>query len=47
MAKYSQSCGIDLQKLRFYFDGDVIDPSNTPEDLDMDEENAVDVVISG
>ncbi|XP_072044484.1 LOW QUALITY PROTEIN: NFATC2-interacting protein-like [Amphiura filiformis] len=47
MAKYSQSSGVALDKLKFLFDGDVIDPSQTPEDLDMDEENAVDVIISG
>ena len=45
MAKYSQSCGTPLDKIKFMFDGDVINPNDTPEDLDMDEEGVIDVVI--
>ena len=45
MAKYSQSCGTPLDKIKFMFDGDVINPNETPEDLDMDEEGVIDVVI--
>ena len=47
MAKYSQTIGVSLDKLKFYFDGDVVGPDDTPDSLDMDEEGVVDAVISG
>ena len=44
-ADYTEFISQPLNRLRFIFDGDPISPGNTPEELDMDEENVIDVEI--
>ena len=46
MQQYADFRKIDRSRIRFVFDGEDIRANETPEDLDMDEENMVEVVIS-
>lgn len=42
MQKYSTLRGIPLEKLKFKFDGDNLNPSDTPIDLDLEGEECID-----
>lgn len=35
-----------MNKVKFTFDGTVIHPNQTPEDLDLDDEDVIDCVIT-
>lgn len=43
MRQYAQQSGEAYEKLTFYFDGEVVKPSDTAERLDMDEDDCLDV----
>lgn len=45
MQLYAEFRQLPLSKLKFFFDGEKIMPEQTPNDLDMDDENAVDVKL--
>ncbi|KAI1287263.1 hypothetical protein HDE_10118 [Halotydeus destructor] len=42
---YSEKLQVDVKRLRFEFDGDVLSDSDTPESLDMEDESLVDVRV--
>ncbi|XP_074642136.1 uncharacterized protein LOC141899621 [Tubulanus polymorphus] len=44
MLKYSVERTVDLKKLKFFFDGEEILPTQTPNDVDLDEDDVIDVV---
>jgi hypothetical protein len=46
MTKYAEQCEIGIEKLKFSFDGDTINPSDTPEDLDLEGDEMIDLVIT-
>ena len=43
MNAYCQRQGLDIQNCRFLFDGQRIDPDTSPEDLDMEDGDSIDV----
>ena len=45
MSAYANQIDIPLDKLKFEFDGDVLDGSETAESLDMEDESMIDVRV--
>ena len=45
MTEFAASKEIELEKLKFSFDGEKLDPESTPEDLDMEDGDCIDVVV--
>ncbi len=45
MQQYADFRQVALSKLKFSFDGEVVTSVQSPDDLDMDDENVVDVQI--
>ena len=45
MQQYADFRQLPLCKLKFSFDGDAMTSEQSPDDLDMDDENVVDVQI--
>ena len=45
MQQYSDFRQVPLSKLKFSFDGETMTSEQSPDDLDMDDENVVDVQI--
>lgn len=43
MHKYADEKKVSLEKLKFYFDGEVLDPKETPVNLDLDGDECIDV----
>jgi hypothetical protein len=41
--KYAELTGKQMNKLTFYFDGEVLSPETTPVDVDMDDDDTIDV----
>ncbi|ESP04725.1 hypothetical protein LOTGIDRAFT_237262 [Lottia gigantea] len=44
LEKYAAEKQLDISKLVFKFDGDDVNPNDTPEDLDMDDNDCIDVI---
>lgn len=38
--------GVQVSDVKFHFDGEVVKDSDTPQSLDMEDENMVDVKVS-
>ncbi|GFR18413.1 rad60-SLD domain-containing protein [Trichonephila clavata] len=47
MEKYANLRGLPLKDLIFEFDGEKINASDTPQDLDMESGSCVDVKVTG
>lgn len=45
MERFAEKENLPLEKLIFRFDGDKVDPESTPEDLDMEDDDCIDVNI--
>ncbi|RWS13745.1 NFATC2-interacting protein-like protein [Dinothrombium tinctorium] len=45
MLEYAEIVEIEVKKLNFYFDGEKLNGNETPEDLEMEDGNLIDVVI--
>lgn len=43
MHKYAKEKNVNLEKLKFLFDGEILDPNETPVDLDLDGGECIDV----
>lgn len=43
MRKFAEDKDLELSQLIFRFDGEKIDPNDTPIDLDMDDGDCIDV----
>ena len=43
MSKYAQTKSLDLSTLKFRFDGENLDPSETPETLELEGGECIDV----
>ena len=43
MATYCERAGLDMQTIRFTFDGNRMKDSDTPKDLDMEEGDTIEV----
>ena len=43
MSTYCERAGLDMQTIRFTFDGNRIKDSNTPKELDMEEGDTIEV----
>ena len=43
MEAYAERQGRTIQELRFTFEGNRLDPTQTPEDLDMEADDVIDV----
>lgn len=46
MQQYADFRELPLAKIKFLFDGEVITANQTPDDLEMDEDNVIDVRLS-
>ncbi|XP_070573406.1 NFATC2-interacting protein-like [Ptychodera flava] len=46
MEEYSSWKQIPRNKVTFFFDGDKLSPQNTPQDLDMETDDVIDVMIT-
>lgn len=46
MEKYAKEKKVDVSTLRFHFDGEKLDPSDTPDNLDLDGDECIDVFHS-
>jgi hypothetical protein len=46
MQQYADFRQVPLSQLKFSFDGEAMTSEQSPDDLDMDEENVVDVTLS-
>ncbi|XP_042888965.1 hepatoma-derived growth factor-related protein 2-like [Penaeus japonicus] len=46
MQRYAEEKKVDLSALRFHFDGEKLDPSDTPDNLDLDGDECIDVYHS-
>ncbi|XP_063611061.1 DNA repair protein Rad60-like [Penaeus indicus] len=46
MEKYAKEKKVDVSTLRFHFDGEKLDPSDTPDNLDLDGDECIDVYHS-
>ena len=44
-AEYATFRNVKRSNLKFSFDGDPLDGTETPEDLDMEDENVIDVRV--
>ena len=45
MNAFCQRQGVTMQSVRFLFDGNRITPEQTPKDLDMEDGDAIDVMV--
>ena len=45
MQKFAEKIGISVEKIKFHFDGDKVLPSQTAEDLGMEDEDTIDATI--
>lgn len=45
MTEFAASKGLEIEQLKFSFDGEKLDPESTPEDLDMEDGDCIDVVV--
>ena len=43
MKQYAEQQGLPLKTLKFVFDGEVVSPNETPEDLDLEGDECIDV----
>ena len=43
MMQYAEWRGVALQGLKFVFDGEIVNPNETPDDLDLEGEECIDV----
>ena len=43
MKQYADQRGADLKSLRFVFDGEIVSPNETPEDLELEGDECIDV----
>ena len=43
MKQYAEQQGVALKSLKFVFDGEVVSPNETPEDLDLEGDECIDV----
>ena len=43
MRQYAEKMNLEMEKLTFYFDGDKLKSLSTPEDVDMDDGDCIDV----
>ena len=43
MKEYAERRGVTLQGLKFVFDGEIVNPNETPDDLDLEGEECIDV----
>lgn len=43
MKQYAERRGVALKSLKFVFDGEIVNPDETPEDLDLEGEECIDV----
>ena len=43
MRQYAEQRGVALKDLKFIFDGEVVSPNETPEDLDLEGDECIDV----
>ena len=46
MTAFASALGISITKLKFTFDGDPIKPTQTAEELDMENDDCIDVRIT-
>ena len=46
MREYAMKCGLNHESLTFTFDGDVVRKSQTPESLEMEDDDCLDVAGS-
>ena len=44
MQEYARIVQLDIHKIKFYFDGEILSPDTTSEDVDMDDGDCIDVV---
>jgi hypothetical protein len=42
LKKFAKEMSVTYTKIKFYFDGDKINPKQTPEDLQMEEDDVID-----
>ena len=45
MKAFCQRNGVSMNSVRFLFDGNRIQPASTPEDLDMEDGDVIDVMV--
>ena len=45
MDRYREVIGVYDQSVRFSFDGEAIKPGTTPDDLEMEDEDVIDVMV--
>lgn len=43
MEKYAKEKKVDVRTLNFHFDGEKLDPRDTPDNLDLDGDECIDV----
>jgi len=46
MSAYCKKVGADQESVRFLFDGQRVRPDQTPEDLDMEDEDEIDAMVT-
>ena len=45
MTAFASALGVSITKLKFLFDGDPIKPTQTADDLDMENDDCIDVAM--
>ena len=45
MSAFASDVDVSISKLKFSFDGDHINPSQTAQDLDMENDDCIDVIV--
>ena len=45
MVEFASSRDLSLEQLKFSFDGDKVNPESTPEELDMEDGDCIDVGV--
>lgn len=45
MTAFAKELGVSITKLKFSFDGDLISPTQTAEDLDMENDDCIDARV--
>jgi len=45
MEEFAANQSLSVEKLKFFFDGERIDANSTPEELDMEDDDCIDVVV--
>ena len=46
LRKYAAELGLNMEAVRFTFDGEQVNPSKSPDDLDMEDDDIIDARIA-